>query len=767
MNSLCENHRVDISLKDSLAAESPACWELLDCLHLLCPTYGRRDVDCWLVSRTHCSSRITDGFFRKLANCMECGVFKFKGESHPKGWNHFVAEQLQRFNHGLLEKIYQTEESFVEILNRLPDGLFTTDHEFRITYFNPAAEKITGFSIHDAVGMYCKDVFKNAICEKDCALRRAVAEGRDIHNREYVITDIEGRRIPIICSTSAFRDEAGKVTGGLEVFKDITEIKELQEEVAQRKKNYARVFEGSHDMIYTTTLDGKILDINHAGVELLGYKTKEEVLNQLTAVDLYRNPQDRCRFLEKITAQGAIKDYEVEFKRRDDTTLHVLISSRMYQNTQTGEAELEGIIKDITRRKQIEEVVNQRNRELSVINSIAVALNHTMDLKDILTGTLAKVSQVLHVDRGGVFLIDGKRRKIRLEARCNLPEPGGEEGDQIVFEDEMLMRYLVESDGYLPMESYYPSFTIRYRATGGQTHLWLTCFLIALKGRAVGFFGFNIPAKRVLSHREIHLMGSLGSFLGGAIENARMVEMCRQHSTELQRLTQQLFQSQETERRRIARELHDEAGQSLTAVKLGLDRLEAKHGNSVPLRSRKSGNKQKISAEIEEIRKLLKQTGSEIRRLSYRLHPTLLTDLGLEPALKLYFKEIQKKSDLEIHFQMVGFDRRLAPEMETILYRLSQEALTNALKHSGAEHFSLSIIKGYPRIIFLAEDDGVGFHTEAIGQNRFNLGLLGMRERVTLNNGVFNLRSKPGEGTWIRIEIPLDMDKSSGALRHG
>ncbi len=751
MSSPCDDLRIDDRATTGPRIDGRDCWEMLACDHVLCPSHGRRGVDCWLLPRTHRGGRLADDFFRKLADCMDCTVFKARADAYAGGWRHFLADQMQRFNHGLLEKIYQTEESYVEILNRLPDGLFTTDHEFRITYFNPAAEEITGFSAHDAVGMYCKDVFKNAICEKDCALKRAVAEGRDIHNREYAITDIEGRRIPIMCSTSAFRDASGRVTGGLEVFKDISEIKRLQAEVAQRKKNYTRVFEGSHDMIYTTSLDGKILDINHAGVELLGYRSKAEVLHRLTAMDLYRNPEDRRRFIEKIKTLGALKDYEVEFKRRDGSTLHVLISSRMYENTRTGEVELEGIIKDITRRKQNEELINQRNRELSVINSIAVAMNHAMDLDDILAKTVKKVGRILRVDRGGIFLIDRESRQIRLEARYNLPDAAGDDADQIVFEDEMLMRYLIEGDSDLPLEACYPSFTIRYRATGGQTHLQLICFLIVLKGKAVGFFGFNIPENRVLSYREIHQMGSLGNFLGGAIENTRMVEMRRRHSMELRRLTKKLFQNQENERRRIARELHDEAGQSLTGIKLGLDRLEEKVKEAP------------IVSEIEEIRNTIRRTASEIRRLSYRLHPTLLTDLGLEPALKRYFKDIENRSDLDIDFQMVGFDQRLNPELETVLYRLSQEALTNALKHSGAERFSLSIIKGYPRIIFLAEDDGVGFHAEAIGKNRFHLGLLGMRERVTLNNGLFHLRSEPGEGTSIRIEIPIDPD---GEPRH-
>jgi signal transduction histidine kinase len=269
--------------------------------------------------------------------------------------------------------------------------------------------------------------------------------------------------------------------------------------------------------------------------------------------------------------------------------------------------------------------------------------------------------------------------------------------------------------------------------------------LITFKGKAVGFFGLNIPSSRVLNRHEIHLVGSLGNFLGGAIENTKLMETIRQHRQDLRRLTEKLFQSQEEERRRIARELHDEAGQSLTAIKLGLDRLEENH----------SPNDRHLKEDIDEIRKMIKRTSSEIRRLSYHLHPTLLVDLGLEPALDLYFKEIENHSSLDIEFNMVGFNHRLDPDMETVFYRFSQETLNNALKHSGAEVFQLSIIRSYPRIIFLAEDDGIGFDTQVVGKDKRSLGLLGMRERALLLGGTFQLRSIPGTGTRIRIEIPF------------
>jgi PAS domain S-box-containing protein len=752
VSSLLEDH-LNGSLNKSDATDGKACWESLSCSKVLCPAHGKQGVECWLIPKTHCSNFLEEDFFQKLSTCLVCSYFKGKGGKHAGGWNHFLSEQVHKYNFKALEQIYHKEESFVEILNRIPDGLFTTDGEYRITFFNPAAEKITGFSAYDAVGMYCKDVFKNPICETDCALKRAVADGGDIHNRDYVIRNIDGKEIPIICSTSPFRDSEGRITGGIEVFKDITELKRLQEEIVRREKKYRRIFEGSHDMIYTTNLPGALLDVNQAGVDLLGYRNREDLLGMGSARNLYLNPKDRDKFLFEINRKGYVKDFEVDFKKGDSTPIHVLISSRRYKNPETGDIEYEGIIKDITRRKHQETVIRQRNLELSILNSVALTLNLTMDLNNILMVTLKHILKVLRLKRGAIFLVDPKERTARLQVKYGLPVQDPAHTDEIIFKDKVLMKYLLAGDIRLRPEPSFPGFQVSYKTKRGMKDRWLSCFLIAFKGRAVGFFGLDIPPSRQLSPHEIHLLGSLGNYLGGAIENTQLIETVRLHRQELSRLTEKLFETQEEERRRIARELHDEAGQALTAINLGLERLEEKVSSS------EDGLKQ----DIEEIRKMVTRTSSEIRRLSYSLHPTLLSDLGLEPALNLYFKDVKNHSDLDIEFHMVGFDHRPDVDTETVLYRFSQEALTNTLKHSGAKHFRLSIIKSYPKIIFLAEDDGIGFDGQIRGGDERSLGLLGMRERASLLGGTFQVHGRPGEGARIRIEIPLAEARSNGS----
>jgi len=727
------------------------CWEFLSCSKVLCPAYGKEDSRCWFLSHTHCVDHAGQDYFEKLSICLTCPYFQDQADRDPRGWNVFVADQLRQQNFKVLEQIYQKEGSFVEILNRIPDGLFTTDREFRITYFNPVAEKITGFSAYDAVGMYCKDVFKNPICEYDCALKMAVKLGSMIHNREYTITNIDGKRLPIICSTSVFLDAQGQITGGIEIFKDISELKRLEDEIVRREKKYSRIFEGSHDMIYLTNREGILLDVNQAGVDMLGYESKEALLAIGKVTGLYNKTEDRNRFLELVTQEGYVKDFELELKRRDRLPVHVLISSRRYDNPETGDVEFEGIIKDITLRKEAEESLKRRNIELSLLNQTAVALNHSQDLKQILRETLNSILQVLGLKKGGVFLIDPEKKTAVLQVWFRLPAPDLESPASLIFKDSLLKKYLLEQGVTLPPRPMFPGFKVTYTAKGGKKVPWLTCFLITFKGRGVGFFALDLPPHRTLTAHEIHLLGSLSHFLGGGIENARLMKTIRRHRQELRRLTEKLFQTQEEERRRIARELHDEAGQALTAVKLGLDRLEEALPGKYPL----------LQGQVQEIRKMLLATSSEIRRLSVRLHPTLLSDLGLEPALDLYLKGVTSHSPLLINFRMVGFDRRLDPDIETVLYRFSQEALNNTLKHAQARHFSLSIIKSYPKIIFLAEDDGVGFNGQ-IGRGNTCLGLLGMRERTSLLEGNFQLKSRKGEGTKIRIEIPLKESQDYG-----
>ena len=210
----------------------------------------------------------------------------------------------------------------------------------------------------------------------------------------------------------------------------------------------------------------------------------------------------------------------------------------------------------------------------------------------------------------------------------------------------------------------------------------------------------------------------------------------------------QIIKAQEQERKRIARELHDETSQVLTSLLISLAVLE------------ESITTQEARDRITETRQLAHQTLRAIRNLSIDLRPSALDDLGLLPALRWYVKEYQQKTNIEVEFHTAGFkDRqRLSPEMETALYRIVQESLTNVAKHAQAHKVTIMLQEEDAAVNATITDDGRGFDVEEVeqtGDQDRGLGLVGMQERALLLDGTATIESSPAHGTIVSIHIPL------------
>jgi len=450
-------------------------------------------------------------------------------------------------------------------------------------------------------------------------------------------------------------------------------------------------------------------------------------------------------FKKQIDRDGFVKDFEAGFKRKDGTRMHCLLSGNAVRTENDEIIGYEGIVKDITARMDAIKSLQKHHRELSLLNAVALAMNATQDLDDILMTALNNVLEVLNLSSGGIFLIDHEKSTFSLRVQQGLFERMRTNTYQVHLHDQALMKSLFKKDLSLEPKPSFPPFAVSLKGFEPGGSVQLICFLITAKEKASGFLALYFPSNKDLTEQDLHLLGSLGNFLGGAVENSRLLMTIHKHREELKGLTARLFQSQELERRRIARELHDEAGQALTGINFTLETI----GKDL---SAESDSTKRL---FDDVKKQINRTYQDIRRLSYSLHPALLSDLGLEPALDSYVTGIAKHSEMHIDFKMVGFKKRLDPEIETVLYRLSQEALTNTLKHSGAKHFRLSIIKSYPHIIFAAEDDGVGFDSSELNKHQDTLGLLSMRERASMLGGSFSMQASKGKGTHIRIKIPL------------
>jgi PAS domain S-box-containing protein len=640
----------------------------------------------------------------------------------------------------------QKEKDLLQILDNLPDGLLTMDKEGRITYFNRAAERIAGIRAADAIGLHCKRLFKTTTCQIGCPPKSNPRIEKNVYNRVFAVTTLDERPLSITSSISVLKDHEGNVIGGVQVFRDVSDRKRLEDELRHSESKYRRIFEGSKDMIFITSRQGAIKDVNPAALDLLGYNSKKELLSLGSIEEVYHNPMHWQVFKKQIDRYGFVKDFEAGFKRKDGTRMHCLLSGNAVRTETKEIIGYEGIVKDITARMDAIRDLQKHHRELSLLNAVALAMNATQDLDDILMTALENVLEVLNLTTGGIFLLDHEKATISLRVQQGLTERVGATACQVRLQDRKLMDSLLKKELVLEPKPSFPPFGARLTGAANGACIALTCFLITAKEKASGFLALDFPPHKDATEQDLHLLGSLGNFLGGAIENTRLLMTIHKHREELKGLTGRLFQSQETERRRIARELHDDAGQALTGINFTLETI----GKDL---SAESDSVRKL---IDDVKSQINRTYQGIRRLSYTLHPALLSDLGLEPALDSYLTSIAKHSDMKIDFKMVGFKMRLDPEIETVLYRLSQEALTNTLKHSGAKRFKLSIIKSFPHIIFAAEDDGIGFDSSELVKHTDTLGLLSMRERASMLGGSFSLRSSKGEGTRIRIKIPLN-----------
>jgi len=216
-------------------------------------------------------------------------------------------------------------------------------------------------------------------------------------------------------------------------------------------------------------------------------------------------------------------------------------------------------------------------------------------------------------------------------------------------------------------------------------------------------------------------------------------------SRDLQRLSAQLISAQEEERRTIARELHDEVGQVLTAIKVELMLAERQ--------IQVTGGPPAI---LSTARSIAERALHTVRNLSHLLHPAVLDDLGLPAAVDAYLKEAGARHDIRIELLQDGMDDRLSPDIEAAAYRVVQEALTNVIKHARAETCRVYLQRLVNTVLVTIEDDGAGFDVAAVQQAgaRAGLGLVGIRERVAQARGTLRLESAPGKGTRLTIELP-------------
>jgi signal transduction histidine kinase len=264
----------------------------------------------------------------------------------------------------------------------------------------------------------------------------------------------------------------------------------------------------------------------------------------------------------------------------------------------------------------------------------------------------------------------------------------------------------------------------------------------------IGFCGLEKAEPDFFTQQHLELAEVLVGQASVAVQNAWLFEQVRSGHERLQALSQRLVEVQETERRYVARELHDDAGQVLASLMLGLRLLE-----------RDAQCPETVLATVQQLKHRTESVLENLHRLAANLRPASLDHLGLVAALRQYQEMLQDQHGLQIELDAEFFEGRLPSDVETALYRIVQEALTNVIRHAQATQVEVLLEQRSDQLKLIVEDNGVGFDP-AVAMQSGRLGLFGMRERAEMLGGILTVQSAVGTGTTVLLEVPYDRSSS-------
>jgi len=400
---------------------------------------------------------------------------------------------------------------------------------------------------------------------------------------------------------------------------------------------------------------------------------------------------------------------------------------------------------DVTGLRRAIQAEQQARRTADTLRASSLALTRTLELDVVLGALLEHLRGLVLYDRARVMILEGDSRlavraAVDADSDSGLPPFNGAAFDSA--ENPVIHDVIANGTAaVIPDLHTHPAWAGRMQPS--FAHSWMGVPLLA-HGRVVGMFSLSKHEAGFFTDDHLRLAEALSAQASVAVENAMLFEEVQAARARMQTLSRRLVQVQEAERRTIARELHDEAGQSLTSLLYGLRVLE-----------RDQAGNPEASARAAELTRTAESVLESLHGLAANLRPASLEHLGLEAAIRQHLAGIGSSTGLQVRFKAHGLGAaRLPSTVEIALYRIVQEALTNVVRHARATSVDVLAERREGRLVLVVEDNGAGFDTaQAAGSEQ--LGLLGMKERAEAVGGTLTVESAPSVGTTVVADVPF------------
>ena len=614
----------------------------------------------------------------------------------------YTAWRLNRLDASLGSERRQLRQT----LSSIQDGVISCTFDGRITYLNPVAERLVGQSCNIAQGHSVDEIVRIADENTGLALPNPMLDvvrtrADVVFRRDSVLLARDGGRVPIEGRASPIVDPRGVMTGIVLVFRDGSADRKATED----RERLASIVDSSQDAIISKSLDGIITSWNRGAESIFGYQA-EEVIGRHISIII---PPDRIDEMEAILREirlgGTAGHIETKRQTKDGRVLDMSITISPIRDAVGKITGASKVGRDITAQKRAELALNEsESRMRSVVDHIVDGII-TINERGIIESFNPAAEQIF-----------GYQAAIAIGRKTNaLIEDQDRRSHNDFFEDCMA------------------------RGKAG---------MIGIGREVVGLRrdGSTFPMELAVSEFQVEGKRYFTGIARDITDRKRVEAELRENAATLVAdLSRRLIRAQEDERRRIARELHDEVGQTLTAAKISLD------GATSDLDEASRVTRLSVSSN------LVLRSLDQIRDLSRLLRPSLLDDLGLDAALHALIEELARGARMDAEVQIDPDLGRSDPESETVCYRIAQEALTNAVRHSRASRLRLVLNRTEEGLVLLVEDNGIGFDvitTKAAAIQGKSLGILGLFERASLAGGRAFIESQPGSGTRVRLLLP-------------
>jgi PAS domain S-box-containing protein len=585
-------------------------------------------------------------------------------------------------------------EEKARLLDLANDAIIVRDASDRITFWNNGATAMYGFSREQAIGRVSHDLLRTEFPEpihsiQEKLLRDGQWSGELRHTCATGATKIVSTRWVVE------RDESGNIRSVLESNRDITEAKHEGE----AQSRLAAIVESSDDAIVSKDLDGIITSWNKAAERIFGYTANEAIGQSIILIIPPDRKDEERSILARIGRGERIEHFETVRQRKDGSLLDVSVTISPVRGSSGHVIGASKVARDITAQKRTEQALRESKQLYQLVT----------DASPVMIWMAGTNGLCFYFNKGWLDFVG---RTLEQEA--------GNGWTQNVHPDDLdlcLKIYLNNFDARSPFEMEY-----RLRHHSGQ-YRWI--------------FDRGVP--------RFAPDGMFEGYVGACLDIHD-----RKVATEKIRIADEsvrLLRVQDEERRHIAREFHDSAGQTLTVLSLSLAQLVQKAEMIAP----------ELAKEGKEMEEVVQQLHREIRTTSYLLHPPLLDEAGVKPALRWYVQGAVERSGIAIELNISENFGRLPPEMELAIFRVVQECLTNIHRHAESKTASIRVAREKASIRIEVRDEGKGIAPQRLAEIQTQgsgVGIGGIRERLRRFQGEMKIDSN-GSGTVVSATIPI------------